>query len=380
MLLRRSSAWGVSLWAAAVVLAACGGSEATTATVTPAVDGTAPTAAPTPASPAATASAPAPTAAAAAPMPSISPSAQTGTLEVRVTDAPPDGVSKILLTVRNIEVNGAQGDTESGWRTVVEGPVTFDLVAVTGVEEALGSAELPPGRYNQVRLEIVTALVTTEGEEKPTTVPSGKLRLVGGFDVVAGETLVLTLDFDAGKSVVLRGRGDPLLKPTVKLLVRKSGQSLEAAAEIAEVGEEASAPETPSTSPGGPSPSPIAVATEAPTPIPTTVSVPTETAVAAGPPREITIVQTNFQFTPNVVTVNPGETVIFTVVNMGGIFHTFTLAFEDVAIDLELLGGETKSTGPLTFPTGGMGVVEIGWHCRPHQAIGMTGTIQVDES
>lgn len=60
--------------------------------------------------------------------------------------------------------------------------------------------------------------------------PSGRLRLVGTFELTADETTLVTLDFDAEKSVVLRGNMAPLLKPVVKLLVRRSDEPLTAAA------------------------------------------------------------------------------------------------------------------------------------------------------
>ena len=216
----------------AVVGFACGGDDATP-TVVPA-----PTSVPTavPASPTAAPS----TAPTAAPPPAVAPTAapsaapQPASLEIRVTDAPPDGVTKILLTVENIEVNVAENFVGSGWETVVEGPMTFDLVAVTGIEEILGSAELPPGRYNQIRLQVTEALITVEGAERSAILPSGRLRVVGGFDVVPGETTVLTLDFDAARSVVLRGSQGPILKPVVKLLVRRSGQPMSAAQTVSD--------------------------------------------------------------------------------------------------------------------------------------------------
>ena len=147
----------------------------------------------------------------------------------------------------NIEVNNAGGETESGWRTVLDGPISFDLVEFTGVEGVLGDVVLPPGRYNQLRLEVVEALITIQGEEVNATVPSGTLRFTGGFDLVAGETTVITMDFDAAKSVVIRGRMDPLLKPVVKLLVRKGGEELADARQIDEIEEtpEPSPTETP---------------------------------------------------------------------------------------------------------------------------------------
>ena len=139
-----------------------------------------------------------------------------------MTDAPPEGVSKIEITVGSVEVNRAEGPSPVGWETVVSEPQTFDLVQVTGVEAILGSGQLEPGRYNQIRLNIEKAVITIDEEEKAASVPSGRLRLVGTFVLVAGETTIVTLDFDAAKSVVLRGNMDPLLKPVVRLLVRQS--------------------------------------------------------------------------------------------------------------------------------------------------------------
>ena len=165
-------------------------------------------------------------------------------MEIRVTDAPPEGVEKILITVENIEVNAVLEETEAGWQTVIAEPKSFDLVAIAGVEEILGATQLQPGRYNQVRMEVVEALITIEGTERTAMVPSDRLRIVGGYDAAAGETTVLTLDFDAEKSVVLRGQSDPLLKPVVRLLVRKSGQPLTEAETISVPSEPTPTPET----------------------------------------------------------------------------------------------------------------------------------------
>ena len=69
----------------ALLLAACGGGE------------------PTPASPQE------PTTPPDSPTP-----AGLGTLEIRVTDLPTDGITSILVTVRNIEVNVSGGSVEAG--------------------------------------------------------------------------------------------------------------------------------------------------------------------------------------------------------------------------------------------------------------------------
>ena len=158
-----------------------------------------------------------------------------GTLEIRVTDQPEDAVSSILVTVKDIEVHVSGGEEKSGWRTVVEGPRQFDLKELTGVEKVLGSATLETGKYQQVRFEVVDAVITVRGNTRQSPVPSGKIRLVGGFEISPGETTIVTLDIDAEKSVVFRpGRG-PQLKPVVKMLVRKGGLPLSEAKVVASV-------------------------------------------------------------------------------------------------------------------------------------------------
>jgi hypothetical protein len=145
-----------------------------------------------------------------------------GQLEVRITDAPPPGVTKILVTISLIEVHKAGAAGDAGWIPVFEGDErTFDLVAATAIEDVLGTETFAAGKYTQIRMDVVSVTVTVEGEVREATVPGDKLRVVRPFDVEEGIVTVLTLDFDAEKSVVITGNGAVQFKPVVKLLVRK---------------------------------------------------------------------------------------------------------------------------------------------------------------
>ncbi len=159
-----------------------------------------------------------------------------GRLEFRVTAQPIDNVSSILVTLKDIEVHFSGGEEMSGWRKVVEKTHRVDLKELTDVEEVLGSATLESGRYQQVRFEVVDVVITVRGRPRQAPVPSGKLRLVGGFDVSAGAKTIVTLDIDAEKSVVLRAGQGPQLNPVVKMLVRKGGQPLSEARVVASLG------------------------------------------------------------------------------------------------------------------------------------------------
>ena len=67
-----------------------------------------------------------------------------------------------------------------------------------------------------------------DGAVLQARVPSRRLKVVGGFTLEAGETTILTLDFDADKSVVIAGPRNVLLKPVVKLLVRDKDEARDA--------------------------------------------------------------------------------------------------------------------------------------------------------
>ena len=190
--------------------------------------------------------------------------APSGSLEVRVTDQPANDVSAVVLTVQNIEVHVSGSGGESGWQTVVEGPSEFDLLQLEGIEEVLGTATLEAGRYQQIRLEVVSAQVTIPNGVRTATVPSDKLRIVGGFEVVAGETTIVTLDFDAQRSITFVPMRGPQLKPVVKLLVRREGQTLAEANAVASIGDDTAEPSptpTPRTTADGLTPVRVVVPT-----------------------------------------------------------------------------------------------------------------------
>lgn len=156
--------------------------------------------------------------------PSTSPTATAdanGTLEVRVTDLPNPAITAVEIVAEQVQVHSA---STGEWITVVEEPVTFDLIAVAGIEEVLGSGTLEPGEYTQIRLTITSTTLTVDGEQIEATVPGETLRIVRPFTIEAGETTIATLDFNAEKSVVAQGTGRYLLKPVVTLLVRKADE------------------------------------------------------------------------------------------------------------------------------------------------------------
>ncbi len=157
-------------------------------------------------------------AASAAPAPLL---ARAGTLQIFVTDPPPPDVDHVWVEVGDIEVHRAAG-TDSRWITIVEEPVRFDLVTIVGVQEFIGSQDIEPGFYTQLRMNVTRATVVVGDEEHDAFVPSGRLEFVRPFGVKDGEITGLVLDFDGDRSLNVTGTGQYLLKPVVMLFVPES--------------------------------------------------------------------------------------------------------------------------------------------------------------
>ena len=148
-----------------------------------------------------------------------------GTMQVYVTDAPPKGVTAVEIKASNVEAH-MSGAADDQWVTVLKDPPVFDLVKAIGVNILLGTSDVAAGKYTQVRLDITAVTVTLEGKQVKAAVPGDKLKLVGEITVEEGKKTAISLDFDAEKSIVVQGQGNVSLKPVVKLIVAKPGETL----------------------------------------------------------------------------------------------------------------------------------------------------------
>lgn len=137
----------------------------------------------------------------------------------------PSGVTSIVVRASDIRAVRPGGAQTRGFTTVIEGPVTFDLIAVRDIEDLLGGGPLDPGKYNAMRMTIESVVVTRDGEEIIANVPSGVLKLAGSIEIEAGKTTTAVFRFEASRSLVFKSDGSVQFKPVVKLSVRKPGKS-----------------------------------------------------------------------------------------------------------------------------------------------------------
>jgi len=159
-----------------------------------------------------------------------------GRLEIYLTDSSEkykandsENYLAVYITISKIEahVAGVDEGAEGEWillREWVEGeePV-FDLTILQDVSELLVDEFFEVGKYTQLRLFISEVSVLVEGgaSEEPVEIPSvyqTGIKLIHPFEIVDGEETVLTIDFDAEKSIVKTGNGSYKLQPVIKIV------------------------------------------------------------------------------------------------------------------------------------------------------------------
>lgn len=169
-----------------------------------------------------------------------------GSVAILFTDAPTDEFSEINVTIRRIVLlgdNDAVTEIFFGEKTLnlLDLEHHADMLSITG--------NVPAGQYSKVRLIVsdvklvrkdphggILAVVT------PRLPGNGKIDLNprGTFDVIAGQTLMLEIDFDARKSIHYHatGNGGYVLRPVIfikQLTPAAAGKLVRLSGEVAEL-------------------------------------------------------------------------------------------------------------------------------------------------
>ncbi|MFY0684941.1 MAG: DUF4382 domain-containing protein [Balneola sp.] len=156
----------------------------------------------------------------------------TGTMRVSLTDAPAD-YSEVNIEIHQVLVKNTEEDEETegmededleenGWKVVFNDTIAVNLLDYqNGAILDLGEVELEEGRYNQVRLVLGddNNIVLNSGETFELDTPSGQTsgyKLLVQADIQVDQVYDLIIDFDASRSIVVRGNGTYGLKPVLK--------------------------------------------------------------------------------------------------------------------------------------------------------------------
>jgi hypothetical protein len=163
----------------------------------------------------------------------------TGTVVVRLTDAPSDNLESAVVFISEVSVKG--GDASASDHVISSTKASFDLLTLqNGVMATLATATVPTGSYSQVRLLVDSARVVlkaghTFADGSTTaklTVPSGsetglKVNFSPPVNVTEGQT-VLLVDFDVSQSFVFQGPPDHPNSVSFKPVLHATAQDVAA--------------------------------------------------------------------------------------------------------------------------------------------------------
>ena len=166
---------------------------------------------------------------------SSSPSSGSGgTLNLRLKDSPFTDARAVLVTFSSVRAHRSESD----WTTVAFANAasarTCDLKKLQTAEDVLGTGALPAGHYTQVRLVVQSAvlyfdnpsagpacaptMVAPAGASASLEIPSGEVKLNREFDLAAGASMNMLLDFDGNGSIHQTGNGRYMMSPVVTIL------------------------------------------------------------------------------------------------------------------------------------------------------------------
>ncbi len=148
---------------------------------------------------------------------------KSGYLDIRVTDAAVDGVSKVVLKFTGIDLH-----SDDGTQTFIyDTPKQINLLEYTSgrFEVLLGPVEVPAGNYDWVRLRIETSQVedsyveladATKHELTVQRTDNIGVKVTQSFSVSKDEARSVVLDFDLRKSLTESG-GEYTLNPVIRV-------------------------------------------------------------------------------------------------------------------------------------------------------------------
>lgn len=145
---------------------------------------------------------------------------QTGTVGLFLTDKPSDDFAEININVTKAVLIG-----DNGKQNIFQGSKKINLLDLTNYNEPLAFGEVDPGNYSKIRLYIDELQLVPHDRSAniyPKLPANGKIDLLdqGGFEVVAGQTVIVEVDLDADKSIKITETGKSKkynFRPVVKV-------------------------------------------------------------------------------------------------------------------------------------------------------------------
>ena len=124
---------------------------------------------------------------------------QQGTMAVLLTDPPtvPENVTAVYMQYSEVQAHIANAGNNTGWYDL-DGSGVVNLMSVVNVSQTIASQNLPSGRFNGLRFNATSVVVTYEGTNYTALFISGHDTLYvwipGGINVTAAQTTSALID------------------------------------------------------------------------------------------------------------------------------------------------------------------------------------------
>lgn len=150
---------------------------------------------------------------------------QQGRMTVKMTDAP--GLyHQVNVEIMSVEVHYEDStDSTSGWMSLATNAGVYDLLTLQDSVTAIlaDSVSLPEGRINQMRLILgsdnnVMLLDSSYADLGLSSQQKTGLKLNLNATIEPNMDTEVLIDFDASKSIVVKGNGSLQLKPVIKVV------------------------------------------------------------------------------------------------------------------------------------------------------------------
>jgi hypothetical protein len=153
--------------------------------------------------------------------------ASGATLSVSLMDAPVDDVTEVNVSIKAVWLKPADGQAFE--LPLTSAPFTTNLIGLTDQNAALlvDQAEIPAGTYEWLAMDVNadfdgifdSFVMTKAGGQVEVRVPSGRVRLVDGFEVTENRAVKLVFDWDMRTGLVAPpGQPGDFLKPAFRVL------------------------------------------------------------------------------------------------------------------------------------------------------------------
>ena len=133
-------------------------------------------------------------------------------LTLSISDPPPtpysNNITAIYVTISEIDIHSAGAANASGWHTISTS-MTINLESVLSVPQLVGTTQLPPGTYSEIRFFASQAVITIDGANQVYTIPGDnqtgfKVPITNsGFHIYGGQTLTVQLDISFNNNQIL---------------------------------------------------------------------------------------------------------------------------------------------------------------------------------